>query len=66
MITKESIIEDITMAYVFLYSVEYEIDTTTKYIEKFLHDIEKSLQVMSMKYVWKYWSSLERYIMNLC
>lgn len=63
---RESIIEDITMALAGLYSYEYDdIDILSEEFQEFLNDVETFLQVQNMKYIWRYWSSVSRYVLSL-
>lgn len=62
---RESIIDDISMALAFLYDMEYDIDILSQEFQDFLHDVETFLQVQTMKYVWRYWCSVSRYILSL-
>lgn len=63
--TKESVIEDVQIALAFLYNMEYGIDISSDEFGEFEQGIENFLKVQTMKYVWKYWYSIERYILSL-
>ena len=62
---RQSIIEDITMALAFLYDMECDIDILSEEFQDFLHGVETFLQVQTMKYIWRYWSGVSRYILSL-
>jgi len=53
------------MALAFLYDMECNIDILSEEFKDFLHDVETFLQVQTMKYVWRYWCSVSRYILSL-
>lgn len=63
--TKKSVIEDIKMALAFFYDMECDIDILLPEFQDFLHEVETFLQIQTIKYVWRYWCSISRYILSL-